>query len=537
MTSKLLMVSLAAALSFHTSADPIKTSSKARELAQKAIIVDSHIDVPYRVNNQWEDVTKATQGGDFDYPRAKAGGLNAPFMSIYVPASLDRSVESTKLAHRLVDSVEAIVGRAPNKFAIATSVADVEKQFAQGLISLPMGMENGSPIQGDLKNLEDFYHRGIRYITLAHSQSNHISDSSYDLRRQWKGLSPFGKELIAEMNKIGMMIDVSHVSDAAFYQVIALSKAPVIASHSSLRKFTPGFERNMDDDMIKALGENGGVVQINFGSSFVSNGANAWRNRFNDAIKPVEEKHGEDSAEVAAFEKSYKEKSPYPYATLDTVLDHIDHVVKLIGIDHVGIGSDYDGVGDSLPENLKDVSSYPNLVQGLLNRGYSEKDIIKILGGNFLRVWREVEVAANKSKLSHQLMEQIMSHGVITKRSQHSVADTISKLEEIVTEKGFKVIANVNHSGAAQSVGLELNDTALLIFGNPNGGTLLMQSQQSVGLDLPLKALAYKDENGQVFLSYNAPTYLAERHAIGDKDEVIAKMTQALDNFTTAATN
>jgi membrane dipeptidase len=535
MKSKLVATSLVAILSFCANAESIKVSNKAHELAQNNIIVDSHIDVPFRINNQWEDVTKATKGGDFDYPRAKRGGLNAPFMSIYVPASLDSSAESTKLAHRLVDSVEAIVGRAPHKFAVATSVADVERQFSQGLISLPMGMENGSPIQGDLQNLADFYHRGIRYITLAHSQSNHISDSSYDLRRQWKGLSPFGKKLVAEMNRVGMMIDISHVSDAAFYQVIEISKAPVIASHSSLRRFTPGFERNMDDDMIKALGGNGGVVQINFGSGFVSKGANAWRNKFNDAIKPIEEQYGEDSTELAAFEDSYKEKNPYPYATLDNVLDHIDHVVKLIGIDHVGIGSDYDGVGDSLPENLKDVSSYPNLVQGLLNRKYSDSDIAKILGGNFLRVWREVEAIADQTQINHLSMEHIMGNGIITKKSQHSVAETISRLENIVTEKGFKVIANVNHSGAAKNVGLELNDTALLIFGNPNGGTLLMQSQQTVGLDLPLKALAYADESGQVFLSYNAPEYLSERHAIDDKDELIAKMTQALDNFTTAA--
>ena len=537
MTPKLLAVSLMAVLSYHVSAEPLVVSEKAKELAQKNIIVDSHIDVPFRVNNRWEDVTKATETGDFDYPRAKIGGLNAPFMSIYVPASLDNSSESTKLAHQLIDSVEAIVGRAPHKFAVAASVAEVEKQFAQGLISLPMGMENGSPIQGDMKNLEDFYARGVRYITLAHSQSNHISDSSYDLRRQWKGLSPFGKELVVEMNKIGMMIDISHVSDKAFYQVIELSKVPVIASHSSLRKFTPGFERNMDDEMIKALGKNGGVVQINFGSSFVSEGANAWRNQFNVAIGKVEEQYGEDSAEAVAFEEQYKKESPYPFATLDTVLDHIDHVVKLIGIDHVGIGSDYDGVGDSLPENLKDVSTYPNLVQGLLNRGYKEEHIIKILGGNFLRVWREVEQFANKSKTTNERLEQFMGNGVITKESQYSVAETIERLEKIVTEKGFKVIANVNHSGAAKNAGLELNDTSLLIFGNPQGGTLLMQSQATVGLDLPLKALAHADENGKVFLSYNAPSYLSERHNINDRDELVAKMTQALDNFTTAACN
>lgn len=374
----------------------ITVSDKANKLAQENIIIDSHIDVPYRLEEKWVDVTKATEDGDFDYPRAKQGGLNAPFMSIYIPASLDNSANSTKLADKLIDYVEAIVGRAPGKFAIATSTVEVEQQFAKGLISLPLGMENGSPIQGDLANLQHFYERGIRYITLAHSQANHISDSSYDLRRKWKGLSPFGKELVAQMNKVGVLIDISHVSDAAFYQALEISQTPVIASHSSLRAFTPGFERNMDDEMIKALGKNGGVIQINFGSTFVTKRANAWSKKRSAEQKKAEEELGKDSEEYKNFRTQYAEANPLPYATLDSVLDHIDHVVKLIGIDHVGIGSDYDGVGDSLPTDLKDVSTYPNLIQGLLNRGYSDKNIVKILSGNFMRVWKaNEEYAAN----------------------------------------------------------------------------------------------------------------------------------------------
>jgi membrane dipeptidase len=374
----------------------ITVSDKAHKLAQENIIIDSHIDVPYRLEKKWVDVTEATAEGDFDYPRAKQGGLNAPFMSIYIPASLDNSANATKLADKLIDYVEAIVGRAPDKFAIASSTADVEQQFTKGLISLPLGMENGSPIQGDLANLKHFYERGIRYITLAHSMANHISDSSYDLRRKWKGLSPFGQELVAEMNKVGVLIDISHVSDAAFYQALEISQTPVIASHSSLRAFTPGFERNMDDDMIKALGENGGVIQINFGSTFVTKRANAWSKKRSAGQKVVEEKFGKDSEEYKNFRDQFAEENPLPYATLDSVLDHIDHVVKLIGIDHVGIGSDYDGVGDSLPTDLKDVSTYPNLIQGLLNRGYSDAHIIQILSGNFMRVWKANEEYAAK---------------------------------------------------------------------------------------------------------------------------------------------
>jgi membrane dipeptidase len=350
--------------------------------------------VPYRVQNQWVDVTKSTEGGDFDYPRAVEGGLNAPFMSIYVPASLDNSTESTALAHRLIDYVEAIVGRAPNKFALAYSVSDVEQNFKDNKISLPMGMENGSPVQGSLDNLRTFYDRGIRYITLAHSQSNHISDSSYDLRRQWKGLSPFGKEMVAEMNKLGIIVDISHVSDDAFYQAIEISTAPVIASHSSLRQFTPGFERNMDDDMLKTLAKKQGVIMINFGSTFVSSISRNWRESNGKKVEELATVFGPDSQEV----KDFIQSSPFPYASLEIVLDHIDHVVKVVGIDYVGIGSDYDGVGDSLPINLKDVSAYPNLVKGMLDRGYSEADVKKVLNENVLRVWREVEAVAKASK-------------------------------------------------------------------------------------------------------------------------------------------
>ncbi len=376
---------------------PKETAKQAaNRIVQENMIVDGHIDVPYRVEKKWVDVTKATTGGDFDYPRAIQGGLDAPFMSIYVPASLDNSDASTKLAHRLIDSVEAIVGRAPDKFALAYSVADVKNNFAKGLISLPMGMENGSPVQGSLETLETFYDRGIRYITLAHSQSNHISDSSYDLRRQWKGLSPFGVKMVQRMNELGIIVDISHVSDDAFYQTLEVSKAPVIASHSSLRRFTPGFERNMTDDMVIKLAENGGVIMINFGSGFISPAARYWRDNRGKERQKLIDSYGADSEQVALFNARYAEENPYPFATLEDVLDHIDYVRDLVGIDYIGIGSDYDGVGDSLPINLKDVASFPNLVQGLIERGYSESDIKKILNENVLRVWQEVENVANK---------------------------------------------------------------------------------------------------------------------------------------------
>jgi membrane dipeptidase len=384
-----------------TQAADAKKQLTATEIAKKYIITDGHIDVPYRLEEKYEDVGHATESGDFDYPRAVAGGLDAPFMSIYIPAKLEfEGGGSKQLADKLIDSVEKIVNDAPEKYALAYSVADVEANFKKGLISLPMGMENGSPIEGNLENLKHFYQRGIRYITLAHSLSNHISDSSYDKKRPAQGLTDFGKQLIVEMNNLGIMVDVSHISDQAFYQVMEISKVPAIASHSSARHFTPGFERNMSDDMIKLLAKNGGVIQINFGSTFISKES---RESY-DAGKAAVEKFAKDnnlaadSEEVKAFAKKYSEENPFKYATRDDVLDHFDHVVKIAGIDAVGIGSDYDGVGDSLPQGLKDVSTYPGLIQGLLDRGYSEQDIAKILSGNVLRVWKQNEAYAADMK-------------------------------------------------------------------------------------------------------------------------------------------
>jgi len=240
-------------------------AAEAQRIAQSSIIVDTHIDVPMKLATSAPDLSQASENGDFDYPRAVAGGLNAPFMSIYTPASYEAEGKSKATAEELIDLVENMVAAAPQKFSLATSVADVRSQFETGLMSLPMGMENGSPIDGDLANLQHFYDRGIRYITPAHSLSNHLSDSSYDENRQWNGLSEFGKEAIREMNRLGIMVDVSHVSDEAFWQILEISGAPVIASHSSARYFTPGFERNMNDEMIAAMAEKGGVIQINFG--------------------------------------------------------------------------------------------------------------------------------------------------------------------------------------------------------------------------------------------------------------------------------
>jgi membrane dipeptidase len=375
----------------------------ANELAQRFIILDTHIDVPYRLRKRDADISQRTETGDFDYPRAKAGGLDAAFMSIYTPAELEESGGSKALADSLIDTVEGFAVRWPDKFGLASSVEEVVVLKGKGQFALLLGMENGSPVEGDLANLEHFYKRGVRYITLAHSKDNHICDSSYDDRRTWGGLSPFGKTVVEEMNRLGIMIDVSHLSDDAFYQVIELSAAPVIASHSSCRHFTPGFERNMSDDMIRLLAKNGGVIHINFGSTFINDEV---RTKF-EIGKKKSARYAKDNnldpkdPAVKRYRDHYFEENPFGFADATEVADHIDHVVELVGVDHVGFGSDFDGLGDSLPTGLKDVSYYPNLLTELLKRGYEERDIEKICSGNLLRVWKEAGRTADAMRASN----------------------------------------------------------------------------------------------------------------------------------------
>lgn len=370
-------------------------SFAALEFAQRNLIVDTHIDVPYRLEKEFEDVSQAA-GGDFDFPRARRGGLNAAFMSIYIPASVDAEGGAGAFADKLIDGVEAIARDHSDKFALAHCVADVSKAANSGRVALPLGMENGGPIAGSFEQLKRYRDRGVRYITLAHSKSNHISDSSYDKNERWQGLSEFGKSLIGEMNNLGVMVDISHLSDKAAWQVLDLSKTPVIASHSSLRHFTPGFHRNMTDDMLKALAAQGGVLQINFGSSFLTATARNWSDKYSETADAYAKAHNLESGDekMRAFREQYRASLPFPFATTKHVLDHIDRAVEIAGIDHVGVGSDYDGVGDSLPLGLKNVSSYPQLIIGLSERGYSLEDIGKILAGNVLRVWRAVELYA-----------------------------------------------------------------------------------------------------------------------------------------------
>tara|TARA_Y100001935_G_scaffold106287_1_gene88218 strand:+ start:1698 stop:2921 length:1224 start_codon:yes stop_codon:yes gene_type:complete len=369
---------------------------KSNKLSKKFIIVDGHIDLPYRLKeagylkkNKILDLTKETDG-DFDYAKSKRGGLDAPFMSIYIPAEFQKSGGAKKLADSLINLVIKITNSFPTKFALANSPSDIKDNFSKGLISLPMGIENGAAIEKKLENIDYFFERGIRYITLTHGKDNAICDSSYDSTKTWNGLSPFGRKVISKMNSVGMMIDISHVTDEAFYQVIEISRTPVIASHSSPRKFTPGFERNMSDDMIIKLAESNGLILINFGSSFVNELSNK---KFDQIDKKVEnwkiKNKINDIKEINKFKNRIIEEEK-PFATIEDVINAIDHVVKLVGIDHVGFGSDFDGLGNTLPYNLKNVSDYPNIILGLLKKNYSEEDIEKICYKNLFKTWNEI---------------------------------------------------------------------------------------------------------------------------------------------------
>lgn len=385
-------------------ATPATVEERAQALAKKVIILDGHIDVPWRLEKSskdgvlGEDVGAATETGDFDLPRARAGGLDAPFMSIYVSPDFEMK-GADAVAERLISMVEGIVSTHPKDFGLAPSVQSVRDNFAAGKVSLPMGMENGAPLMGKLENVAHFHKRGIRYITLAHSKDNHISDSSYDERHTHKGLSKFGKSVVAEMNRVGIMVDVSHISDDAFWQVIKLSKVPVIASHSSCRHFTPDFDRNMSDEMIHALAKAGGVIQINFGSDFLAADVRTARKKHDAALKAHLKEQGLDpkseKGEVAA--QAYAVEHPPARASVATVADHVMHVIELVGVQHVGLGSDFDGVGDSLPDGLRSVADYPNLFAELLRRGVSEEDLEKVASGNVLRVWTAVEKYAAES--------------------------------------------------------------------------------------------------------------------------------------------
>jgi membrane dipeptidase len=365
---------------------------RAAALHNDAIVIDTHIDVPQRLLDEDFDLAPRDLYGHIDLPRIKEGGLDAGFMSIWADMEHYSGPAATKRALQLIDTVYGQVERHPDQLLLARTADDIRRAQREGKVALLLGMEGATPMDDDLHLLRDFYRLGIRYITLTHNRANNWIDSSTD-KPVHNGLTDFGRQVVREMNRLGILVDISHVSDKAFFDTLAVTEAPVIASHSSCRALID-IPRNMSDEQLRALARNGGVVQIAFGCWFVTPGYEAAYEQTKEERdrrkKEVEERYPSDPRRLAV--EKYKIDAEYlpqmPRGTLDNILDHIDHAVQVAGIDHVGLGSDFDGVG-CLPDDFDDVSFLPRLTEGLLARGYSVADVKKILGANTLRVMEE----------------------------------------------------------------------------------------------------------------------------------------------------
>ena len=402
----LLMVSACAMA--QNGATPV--SSQARRIHDSAIVIDTHADTPQRFVDQNFDlgsITPVTEG-NFDLEKVRAGNLAAEFFSIWV----DPTTSAGHFTHRalaLIDSVYEQVARHPDRMVMAYSAEDIIRAHSgpHRKFAALMGVEGGHAIEGNIRILRDFYRLGVRYMTLTWSNTNEIGDSSGDQDdpkiEHHNGLTPFGKQVVREMNRLGMMVDISHVADKTFWDTLAETRAPVIASHSSARALTNA-PRNMTDDMLRAVAKNGGVVDVNFFSGFLSEdyrkGMDGLRKDHDAAIEAFmtqQKAEGKPMSymDVERVEREWSAKIPRP--PLKLLIDHIDHVAKVAGIDHVGLGSDFDGVSGALPEGMDSVADLPKITQALLERGHSASDIKKILGGNVLRVFREVERISRES--------------------------------------------------------------------------------------------------------------------------------------------
>jgi membrane dipeptidase len=367
---------------------------------RSALLIDTHNDAPMKTVTGF-DIGPRAAGGHTDLPRLREGGVGAVFFAAYVAASYARE---GKAAHRVLDMIGSIrhdiAARYPESFALATSAAEIEAARRQGKIAALIGVEGGHAIENSLHILRNLYALGVRYMTLTHSNTNDWADSSGDQKngrvKHHGGLTAFGREVVREMNRLGMLVDVSHVSDETFRDVLEVSAAPVFASHSSCRALCD-VPRNMTDEMIAAMAKKGGVIHINFNCGFISQKtADAEKKeRVWERWAEIEKQHAGNPAGMRAAMDRLNEamKGLVPRATLADVVAHIDHAVRVAGVDHVGIGSDFDGI-DCAPEGLDDVSKFPKLTRALLEKGYAAEDIRKIYGGNTLRLMRAVQSSA-----------------------------------------------------------------------------------------------------------------------------------------------
>jgi membrane dipeptidase len=372
-------------------------SQKAHDLHFHSLVVDTHDDTTQRLLDPKFDLSARHADGSIDIPRMRAGGLDAIFFSIYIPGTVTGPT-AVRLALEQIEAVRRQVTLHPNALVLATTAAEIRSAFAAHKIAVLMGVEGGHMINDDLKNVDTFASLGVRYMTLTHMLNTDWADSSTD-KPSHNGLTDFGKQVVLEMNRVGMMVDVSHIADKTFYDVLATSRAPVIASHSSCRALDDA-PRNMTDDMIKALAAKGGVIQINYHVGFLSQEFRDAEKAAPDLGKAIEaeskKRCGDQEAcqliEADKIVREYVEQGRLPRVYWTKIIDHIDHAVKLVGADHVGLGSDFDGA--DMPYGMEDATHLPQITNALLEKGYPESDIIKILGGNTLRLMRDVEATS-----------------------------------------------------------------------------------------------------------------------------------------------
>jgi membrane dipeptidase len=385
-------------------------ASRAGRLHRESIVVDTHEDVPEELEKKWADLAQSGATKHWDIPRAKAGGLTAPFFAVYVPASYAESGGAAREALKLIDMVDGIVDAHAGDLAHASSVADIRRVKSERKIAILMGIEGGHAIEDSLAALRDFYRLGIRYMTLTHTNTNHWADSAgnffvpdFDprLSRVHHGLTGFGREVVREMNRLGMMVDVSHVSDETIDEVLKTSRAPVFASHSSCRALA-NIPRNLTDDQIKRIAEKGGVVMINVASDFLDQESVDAGMRDRAKIRAEHERIRKELAAEPVKRDEMLEKLgntlPHHLTAWTKAVDHIERVMKIAGPGAVGLGTDFDGIDDP-PEGLEDVSKLPKLTEELLRRGHSEEEVRGVLGENFLRFFSKVE-AVSKSLAS-----------------------------------------------------------------------------------------------------------------------------------------
>jgi membrane dipeptidase len=389
----LLVCGLAAGPLFSSQRPPAEAEKAAEKVLLQAIIIDTHADTPQMMLDEGYDLAQPDSPFMISVPKMRQGHLSAEFFSIWVDVGWPKQ----DLIHRALDLIDVVyeqVGRHSDVLGMATTADEIVRLHLQGKFAILMGVEGGHIIQDDLRALDIYYRLGVRYMTLTHTANTEWADSSGD-KPKWNGLTNFGKQVVERMNRLGMMVDISHVSDKTFYDTLAATHAPVIASHSSCRALCD-VPRNMTDDMIRALAKNGGVMDINFYSGFLSPDFAAAYKKVAPQIQAdesaAEKQYANDRKRLAEESRNIwaRYASQFPAPSYTTIADHIDHAVQVAGIDHVGLGSDFDGI-DSAPKGMEDVSKLPDLVRELARRGYSEQDLKKILGGNLLRVMRQVE--------------------------------------------------------------------------------------------------------------------------------------------------